>query len=438
MKKQKFLSSQRVIIFSFSAMILLGALLLMLPFASRGNTSFLDALFTATSASCVTGLVVFDTASYFTVFGKTVIIVLIQIGGMGVITMAMLLAKLSGKKVGLKGKSLMQDSISAPRFGKILSLTGFIILTTLIIELSGAVLLMYPMINKYGLLKGICYSLFHSVSAFCNAGFDILGNKAPFSSLCIFGNNVIVNVTIMLLIIIGGIGFVTWDDVKNHKFHFSKYRMQTKAVLVFTLFLIFIPAIFFYIFEFSKLTGANRVLASLFQSVTLRTAGFNTVSFGDISESGKLVMIFLMLIGGSSGSTAGGMKVTTFAVMVAAVFSVFKRKKSNEMFGRRIPDETVKNALSIVSLYLTLFILGGIFISVAEDLPLIDCLFETASAIGTVGLTVGITASLSSASKIIIIALMFLGRVGGLTLVFATVGQSNKEALLPSENIIVG
>lgn len=438
MKKTKILSSQRVIILSFSVMILIGTLLLMLPVSSKGKTSFLDALFTATSASCVTGLVVFDTASYFTVFGKTVIMIMIQIGGMGVITIAMILTKLSGKKIGLAGRSLIQDSISAPKLGGILSLTGFIIKTAVFIELLGAAALMYPMVSKYGFLKGMLYSVFHSVSAFCNAGFDVLGNKAPFSSLCIFESDVIINVTIMLLIIIGGIGFVTWDDIKKYKFRFSKYRMQTKAVLVFTLFLVFVPALFFYFFEFSKMPLQNRILASLFQSVTLRTAGFNTVSFERVSESGKLIMIFLMLIGGSSGSTAGGMKVTTFAVVTASVISVFKRKKNGEMFGRRIPDETVKNALAIVSIYILLFVTGGIIISMIEGLPLLSCLFETASAIGTVGLTVGITPFLSTVSKVIIIALMFLGRVGGLTFVFATVSHSNSEIMLPSENIIVG
>ena len=410
----------------------------MLPVSSVGKTSFLDALFTATSASCVTGLVVFDTASYFTVFGKAVILVMIQIGGMGVITTAMILTKLSGKRIGLASRSLMQDSISAPKLGGILSLTGFIIKTAIVFELLGAATLMYPMTSRYGFLRGIFYAIFHSVSAFCNAGFDILGNKAPFSSLCVFEKDIVANITIMLLIIIGGIGFVTWDDVKKHKFRFSKYRMQTKAVLIFTLFLVFLPALFFFFFEFSKLSVPNRILASLFQSVTLRTAGFNTVSFDNVSEAGKLIMIFLMLIGGSSGSTAGGMKVTTFAVVMAAVLSVFKRKKNGEMFGRRIPDETVKNALAIIAIYLVLFSAGGIVISMIEGLPLLSCVFETASAIGTVGLTVGITPFLSSVSKVIIIALMFLGRVGGLTLVFATVSHGNSEVTLPAENMIVG
>ncbi len=438
MRKAKALTSQRIIIAGFLIMIISGALLLMLPISSNGKTGFVDALFTATSASCVTGLVAFDTASYWTVFGKAVIILLIQIGGMGVVTMAVLITKLSGKRIGVFGRSLMQDSISAQSMGGILKLTGFIIKTAFATELLGALVLMFPFISRYGAVTGIGYSLFHSVSAFCNAGFDIIGGKPQFSSLCGYTDNVTVNTVICLLIIIGGIGFLSWDDIKKHKFRFKKYRMQTKVVLTWTLVLIILPALFLFFFEFNKLPMKSRVLGSVFQSVTLRTAGFNTLPLDSLSDSSKLVMIFMMLTGGSPGSTAGGMKITTVAVMLASAVSVFKRKKESGLFGRRIEDNTVKTAAAVFVMYIALFLTGGVIISMFEGLPLTDCLFETASAIGTVGLTVGITPSLSVFSKLILTALMFFGRVGGLTLIFAAFSGSESETKLPSENIIVG
>jgi len=419
-------------------LILFGTLLLMLPISSVGKTGFLDALFTATSASCVTGLVAFDTATHFTIFGKFVILLLIQIGGMGVVTMTILASMIFGKRIGLAQRNLMKDSISADKLGGIIRLTRFIITTSFIIELSGAAVLMIDFIPRYGFIKGIGYSVFHSVSAFCNAGFDIIGGKQPFSSLCIFADNPIINIVIMLLIVIGGLGFLSWDDIRNHGFRFRKYRLQTKIIFTVTLILVFVPAIVFFFFEFEKMPMFNRILVSLFQSVTLRTAGFNTVDFGMVSDSGKLLMIILMLVGGAPGSTAGGMKITTVAVLYASVVSVFKKKSSATCFGRRIPDKVVKNAAAIVALYFALFIIGAMIISRVEGLAILDCLFETASAIGTVGLTVGITPILTGISKAILISLMFLGRVGGLTLVFATFSQGDDSNKLPQESITVG
>ncbi len=438
MKNRKFFSSERTVIFGFSALILLGAMLLMLPISSNGGMGFIDALFTATSSSCVTGLVVKDTATYFTVFGKIVIMLMIQIGGMGVVTMAVLAAIISGRRIGLNQRSIMQNSISAPKIGGIIKLTGFIVKVSLSIEFLGAAALCFPFCKSFG-IKGVWYAVFHSVSAFCNAGFDIIDKKQPFSSFCEYSTEPVINVTFMLLIIIGGIGFMTWDDIKNHKFRLRRYSLQSKVVLTVTAILVFLPAIFFFLFEFADLPTVKRIWVSLFQSVTLRTAGFNTVSFDKLSDSGKLIMIAIMLVGGAPGSTAGGMKVTTVAVMFFSVMSVFKRKNSAEAFGRRIPDSVIKNAAAIFFLYLTLFVTGAVVISMVESLPLIDCLFETSSAIATVGLTVGITSSLSAISKIILIALMFLGRVGGLTIVFATVSGGDVDTKkLPQEKITVG
>ncbi|MBR3300988.1 MAG: Trk family potassium uptake protein, partial [Clostridia bacterium] len=310
---------------------------------------------------------------------------------------------------------------------------------TLFIEALGAGVLTAVFCRKFSFFTALKYGIFHSVSAFCNAGFDIVSGKQPFSSLCGYIDDPVMNITVMLLIIVGGIGFLTWRDIKDHKFSFKKYKLQTKVILCVTAILVALPAVFFYFFEFSNSPTGERIFASIFQSVTLRTAGFNTVSFDNISDSGKIMMISLMLIGGAPGSTAGGMKITTIAVMFASVLSVFKKKNDAEMFKRRIPERVVKNAAAIFILYLVVFITGAVVINRVEGIPIINCLFETASAIGTVGLTTGITPSLHMASKIVLIVLMFLGRVGGLTFVFATIGSAENDITkYPAESITVG
>ncbi len=438
---RKHLSQFQIITFGFAAVILLGCILLMLPISTvdKGGASFLDSLFTATSAVCVTGLVVHDTATYWSSFGQGVILFLIQIGGMGVVTVAVAMAKISRRKIGLMQRSTMQEAISAPHVGGIVKLTDYIIKTCILIEFIGALFLAPVFCKEFGILKGIWYSIFHSISAFCNAGFDLMGVKEQYSSLVSYASNPIVNITIMALIVIGGLGFLTWKDVKINKFHFKKYRMQTKVVLTVTAILIVLPAIYLFFFEYPDLPLGERILASLFQSVTPRTAGFNTTDLTALSENGKLITIILMITGGSPGSTAGGMKTTTLAVLLASTIAVFHRKEDTQFFGRRISIDTVRYALTILLMYLTLFITGGLIISAVEDLPLLTCLFETASAIGTVGLTLGITPSLCIISKIVLILLMFLGRVGSLTLVFAAVSGYHKNvSKFPEEKITVG
>jgi trk system potassium uptake protein TrkH len=430
----------QIIILGFLCVILAGTLLLMLPAASReaGSAGFADALFTATSATCVTGLIVQDTFSFWTPFGQAVILSLIQIGGLGVITVALSIAMLSGKKIGLIQRNIMQESISAPQISGIVKFTKFILLTTFGAEGIGALVMMPVFIRKFGLLKGIWFSVFHSVSAFCNAGFDLMGGEQKYSSLTAFAGNPVVNITIMVLIIFGGIGFLTWMDLAAHKFHFRKYRMQTKVILCMTAILIAVPALYFYFGEFSD-APSDRLLLSLFQAVTPRTAGFNTADLTKLSDTGLLIMIILMLIGGSPASTAGGMKTTTVAVLFASSAAVFKRKKFSSMFGRRISSDSIQNAGAILLLYITLFSFGGMLISRIEGLPLIRCLFETASAIGTVGLTTGITPGLSLLSRGILVFLMYVGRVGGLTLIFAAVSAGNPgKGILPEEKITVG
>lgn len=431
----------RIIIFGFLLVIFMGSFLLMLPVSTKTGecTPFLDALFTSTSAVCVTGLVIHDTATYWSNFGQSVIILLIQIGGLGVITVAGAFAILSGRKIGLMQRSTMQEAIAAPNVGGIVRRTGFILKTALAVELFGAVLLFPVFFCEFGLLKGAWYSLFHSISAFCNAGFDLMGVKAPFSSLTDYAGNPVISIVIALLIAIGGIGFLTWEDIRTNGLHFQKYRMQSKVILTVTGALILIPTIYFFLFEFTQAPMGVRVLLSFFQAVTPRTAGFNTADLTAMSETGQFVIIILMLIGGSPGSTAGGMKTTTFAVLLANTLAVFRRREHPSFFNRRLSNEVVSQASTILIMYLVLFLTAGLVISRVENLPVLTCLFETASAIGTVGLSLGITPQLSSISHLLLIALMFFGRVGGLTLIFAALSHvQGNSARLPQERITVG
>lgn len=435
------MTSSQIIILGFLTMIIIGSLLLMLPISSKSGevTAFPDALFTATSAVCVTGLVVRDTATYWSAFGQSVLLALIQLGGMGVVTVAVSIAALSGRKIGLMQRSTMQEAVSAHQVGGIVRLTKFILKTTVLIELVGALLLMPTFVRDFGPAKGAWYAVFHSVSAFCNAGFDLIGVKEQFSSFTSYSSLPIFNITVMALIIIGGIGFLTWEDIVNNKLRIREYRMQSKVILSVSGILILLPAIYFFFFEYTGLPLGERVIPSLFQSVTLRTAGFNSTDLNLFSEAGKLMLIILMLIGGSPGSTAGGMKTTTVAVLVSSALSVFSKKEETHFFKRRIPENTVNTAAAILLMYISLFIGGGMIISRIEGLPLLTSLFETASAIGTVGLSLGITPSLGQISRLILIALMFFGRVGGLTLIFAAVSkQGTNEGKYPQEKITVG
>ncbi len=438
---RKHLSSFQIIILGFAGVILIGALLLTLPISSKSGhfTPLNEALFTSTSAVCVTGLVVQDTATYWSAFGQGVILLLIQIGGMGIITVLASLALLSGRKISLMQRSTMQEAIAAPQMGGIVRLTGFILKATFLFELLGAAIMMPVFCREYG-PKGVWMAIFHAVSAFCNAGFDIMGTAdAPFASLTAYGSNAVVNITVILLIIIGGIGFLTWDDVCTNKFHLKRYRMQSKVILLTSAVLIFFPALYFYFAEFSDLPAAKRVLVSLFQAVTPRTAGFNTADLTSMTGAGLAIIIVLMLIGGSPGSTAGGMKTTTVAVLFANAMAIFRRRDDTHFFGRRIDGDVVRSASTILLMYLTLFLGGALFISATEQLPMSTCLFETASAVGTVGLTLGITPTLSIPSQAVLMLLMFLGRVGGLTLIFAAIASKRTNgSKLPQEKITVG
>ena len=330
-------TSFQIIILGFAGVIVAGALLLMLPAASAAGaaTPFTDALFTSTSAVCVTGLVVRDSGSYWSPFGQSLILLLIQIGGLGVITMSATFLMLAGRNISLKERSAMQDALSAPSVGGIVRLTRFILKGTFIVELTGA-LVMLPVFWRDHGFRGIWMAVFHSVSAFCNAGFDILGTaERPYPSLTAYVGDPVVNITVIFLLVVGGLGFLTWDDIRTHRWRLSRYRMQSKVILATTAILLLFPAVLFFFTEYSAFPLQERILASLFQSATPRTAGFNTTDLAAMSDASRAVMILLMLVGGAPGSTAGGMKVTTLAVLAANVHSIFRQQESPQLFHRR-------------------------------------------------------------------------------------------------------
>ena len=437
----KKLSSFQLIILGFLGVILIGMVLLLLPVSVKDGcgASIETALFTSTSAVCVTGLIMEDTATYWSGFGQAVILTLIQIGGLGIITVAAFFVMISGRKITLLQRSMLQESYSAIHIGGMIKMTGFIFKIALIAEASGTLLMMPVFCGQYG-FSGIWMSVFHSVSALCNAGFDIMGDKTgPFSSLTGYAANPGIVIPVCLLIVIGGIGFFTWEDIAVNRLHFHRYRMQSKVVLVTTGVLILFPLLLLFVFEYSGNSGTERFFLSLFQAITPRTAGFNTASLSSLSDVGCMLLITLMMIGGSPGSTAGGLKTTTLAVLAATAFSVCRRKKNVYLFGRRVEDGTIRHAATLLLMYLTLPVICAAVISILENLPVGSCLFETASAIGTVGLSLGLTPSLGLLSHLILILLMFFGRVGGLTLIYAAINVTSAEvSQRPVEKIHVG
>lgn len=395
----------------------------------------MTSFFIATSATCVTGLIRVDTYSHWSWFGQFIIILLIQIGGIGFMTFCIYALTLAKKKIGIISRSIMQNSISSPHVGGIVKMTKFIILATFFIEALGAFFLSFIFCPKLGLVKGLWFSIFHSISAFCNAGFDLMGNFEPYSSLVSFQDNWYLNMIIMLLIIIGGLGFLVWKDIIDNRGHFSKMRLHTKIVITTTIILIFGGALFIYFCE----QGNATILSSLFQSVTARTAGFNTVDLSKIRETTQLIIIILMFVGGSSGSTAGGIKTTTIAVMLVNIISMFKQKKGVEVFKRRISDEIVKMASCVLMAYLVLTLIVSLIICQLENISYITVLFECVSAIATVGLTIGITSQLGVISQCLLALLMLFGRVGSITFLLAF--ASNRVTPLakaPAEKIQIG
>lgn len=429
----------------FFIIILTGTLLLMLPWASKsdGGTSFITALFTAASATCVTGLVVVDTFSHWTLFGQLVILTLIQIGGLGFISIGVTVSILLRKKIGLKERGLIRESFNVIELRGMVRLTKRVICGTFFFEFTGAVILSICFIPRMGWLQGIYYGIFHAVSAFCNAGFDLMGRYSPFSSLTAYYDHPIVTVTIMLLILIGGLGFIVWNDLAEHKWHFRKYALHTKIVVSATLVLVFAGALAFYFIEgnylFADMSTGGKILSSLFCAVTPRTAGFNTVDVGAMTDGSKLLTIVLMFIGGAPGSTAGGVKVTTIVVLLVYIKANLTRTVGYNIFGRRLEDDALRKAAAVFCTNLFLAVSAAIVICSLQNFNGIDTLLEVFSAIGTVGMTAGLTTQLNTISRILIVLLMYLGRIGSLSFAMSFTDKKKiAHVMQPAEKINIG
>lgn len=445
--KKRVLSHLQFIALGYIIIILIGAILLSTPLSSRSGhfTDFLTALFTSTSSTCVTGLVLVDTASHWNFFGQFVIMLLIQVGGLGFITLGVFLALFLGENITLRKRGLVKESLNVTDIGGIIKLSKKILYGTFIIEGIGAILLSIRFIKVFGTFKGIWFSIFHSVSAFCNAGFDLMGRDyGLYSSLTYFYKDPLVNIVILSLILIGGIGFLVWDDVSKWKFKLKRYRLHSKIVLSLSLILIIIPSIIFYFSEaeyiFKNYSISEKIYSSVFAAITPRTAGFNTIDTGLMSPAGKVLSIFLMFVGAGSGSTAGGIKVTTFFVLVVSVYTSISRKYGMEAFGRRIDDSALKQSEAIASLNSLLIFFGALIILMtSNNLKEIDVIYEVVSAISTVGLSVGITRDLNMIARVVIIILMYLGRVGGLSFALSfTQNMKIPKVMNVKENISVG
>lgn len=446
LKLKKFrMKPTQVLINGYVLIILIGAVLLCLPIAARSGefTPFSQALLTSASATCVTGLVIFDTYLYWSVFGQLVILTLIQLGGIGFMTLMISFLTLTKKRIGMRSRLTLQESVGASAVGGIVRTTRFILLGAVGFESIGVIFLSFRFIPEYGVLKGIYFSIFHSVSAFCNAGFDLFGGKGRFSSMTVYQTDPLVNFTIMGLIIIGGLGFFVWEDLFRNKLHFRKYKLQTKLVLVTTGILIFVSAAIFLLVEWhnpelKEMSLPERIMSMLFLSVTPRTAGFNNLNLNLLNDTSVILLILLMLIGGSSGSTAGGIKTTTIAVLFLNVFAVLHKKKHIECFKRRLESNIMQRASSIVMLYTVLFITASLVISLVEQVTVKESLFTAASAIGTSGLALREPSLYSPLSLVILSLLMFFGRIGGLTILLALSDTQPPQQQMPEEKITIG
>lgn len=436
----------QVIAFGYFLVIALGTILLMLPIATNPGkqTNFLTSLFTATSATCVTGLVVVDTSTHWTLFGQIVILGMIQIGGLGFVTIGVLFAMFLNRKISLRMRGLLQESMNTSQVGGIVRLTKKVLKGTVIMEGIGAIVLSIRFIPEFGVQKGIGFSIFHAISAFCNAGFDLMGSTTgEYSSLVFYSNDLLVNVVIMSLIVIGGIGFLVWDDLTKNKFHFRRYMLHTKIVLTATIVLIFGGAFLFYIFERHNLMVnmgiKETILTSLFSSVTARTAGFNTIDTAGLTTSSKMLTSLLMFIGGSPGSTAGGIKTATIMVLFIYVGSNLRNSKECHIFGRRLEEDAVRRASNVAIISLTMAVTASIAICYLQPLSMEDVVFEVFSAIGTVGMSTGITRELNTVSRIIIILLMYCGRIGSMAFALSLLERKRAARVRYSvEKVMIG
>ncbi len=446
-KRRAPMSASSMIALGFLMIILAVTLLLMLPISSSSGkmTDPLTALFTATSAVCVTGLIAVDTATHWSLFGKLVIITGIQIGGLGVMTVLSLVSLILGRKIGLRQRVLLQESVASLHLGGIVRIVRVALIGTLIVEGVGAALLAIRFVPMLGLVRGIAYSVFHSISAFCNAGFDLMGSiSGPFTSLESFVSDPLVNLTVCALILIGGLGFFVWDDLVEKRFRWRKLSLHSRAVLLLTAGLVVIPGVLFFITEWSaSMSGMDvptRIWASLFSAVTPRTAGFDTVPTAELSNAGSLMTLLLMLTGGNPGSTAGGAKTTTMMLFTLMAVSMLRREDDVHALGRRFEGELLKRACAIVVVYLCMAMTATLMICIAQPaLPLRDVLLEVFSAVNTVGMTTGITRELNVFSKLVLILLMYSGRLGSLTFAILVAHKSAPARVqYPADKLIVG
>ena len=438
-------STTRLIASGFALIILVGALLLTMPVSNRsGQGNFLNSLFTATSATCVTGLVVADTYQNWTTFGQVIILCLIQVGGLGFLTLGAFISVLLKKRIGLQQREQLHESVNTLEIAGVVRLVKKIVVGTVIIELTGAILLAFRFIPRFGVARGIYFSVFHAVSAFCNGGFDLMGVNEEYSSLVAFEGDVVVNLVIVTLILVGGIGFIVWDDVMRNKWRFHKYLLHSKIVIATTLILTVVGTILFLFTEnqasFAGMSPLEKLLGALFSSVTPRTAGFNTVDTAALSNAGKMITIVMMFIGGSPGSTAGGVKTTSIVVLLFYAGAMVLNREDINLFGRRLTEDVVKKANAVVIINFSLAMIAAVIIMTLQ--PLLnfeDVIFEVLSAIGTVGMTTGVTRSMCAVSRIVLIVLMYCGRLGSLSfaLIFAQ-KKTSASVRQPQEKIIVG
>ncbi len=438
------LNAVQVLVIGFALVILIGGLILSLPISSVDGkyTNLLDSIFTSTSAVCVTGLVTVDTGTHWNTFGQIVIMILIEIGGLGFMSLTIFVAILLGKKITLKDRLIMQESMNAFNIQGLVKMVQYVLGFTFSVQICGAILLSTQFIPQFGLKTGIFYSIFHSVSAFCNAGFDLMGG---YNSLVNYSSNSVVLLTIGGLIIIGGLGFTVSLEIFNYR-KARRLSTHSKIVLSITGILLILGAVFIFFVEYKNpetlgtMNFSDKVLNSFFASVSPRTAGFNSISTDGMTTPGKLMTIILMFIGGASGSTAGGLKVTTFGVLVFTLISVLKGREDTEAFGRRFSKETVYKAFTLLAIGIIIVLTATIILTITEpEKPFINLLYEATSAFGTVGLTAGVTQSIGSISKVVLIITMYCGRVGLITVILAVINSKRKNRIkYPEAKILIG
>ncbi|MBQ8596429.1 MAG: Trk family potassium uptake protein [Lachnospiraceae bacterium] len=441
------LTHVQVIAMGYLAVILLGTLLLLLPFSTRTgqSTDFLTALYTAASATCVIGFVLVDTAMHWTLFGQLVILLMIQIGGLGFMTMGILLAMILKKRITLRARGLLQESMNYMQMGGVVRLVRTALFGTLLFEGVGAVLLAVRFVPLFGFWKGTYYSIFHSISAFCNAGFELMGSySGEYSSLTAFSGDVLVNITVIILTVAGGIGFFVWTDLRQNKLHFKKYMLHTKIAISTSLILLVGGMVFYLLFEWDNLLAGmsvgDKILAAAFSSANARTTGFNTVDPGSMTSASKLLTMVLMFIGGSPGSTAGGIKTVTLTVLIVYVWSNLRGSSGINIFNRRLEGETVRKASNVVMISLLMAIGAAGFICFMQpELPLEDVLFEVVAAIGTTGLSTGLTREITGLSRAVMLVLMYCGRIGSMSFALSLMEKKKAPPVkLPAEKIMIG